>query len=465
MSCRSPLTLSHNDKHTLIWLSHPSGGPHAATSLLYSLDITSSPDLKQITTPLVDAVFKPVKDAFPGLYPDYNFVPYPILRFSPSTGPHLITHSVWGSRTTVLLISMTGTVKDLTPEDGNLYSWKVLATDDYSRIVCIRSTPTSPNELVLGQLTESGEVVWRVLHKPTLHPRLEVELSTLRASVIAIPDRYPTETIVIHSIVPPENVQNIRPCITSPHGGPHITTTTAFTPAILALALERYTISLPNYTGSLGFGESAVLALIGNCGSLDVEDCIATTRHLIKLGISIEGPGKQFVLGGSHGGFLSGHLIGQYPEMFSAAIIRNPVISAGAMSMTDIPDWYFAEFGQAYPIASSRSAAEKPQEGAVAFPPITSPKIFERVHRASPIAHVDAVRASVLLLIGAADLRVAPTLGIEYYHALKQRARQGTRIELLIFDGDNHPLDGVETARVVAEAARDFLKWAETHVN
>ncbi|KAG5653151.1 hypothetical protein H0H81_002062 [Sphagnurus paluster] len=466
-SCRSARVFSHNNKHTLVWLSHPSGGPHVATSLVYSLDITSSPDPKDVTTPLVDAVSNPAKGEFPGLYPDYNFTASPFLRISSSMAPYMVTNSIWGSRSTVVLISTAdGSVKDLTPEDGNLYSWTVLATDEHSRFVCARSTPISPNELILGQLKGSGEVVWRVLYKPTLHPNVEKELSTLRASVIAIPDRYPTEAIVIQSVVAPENVQDIRPCITSPHGGPHATTTTAFAPAVVALALQRYTISLPNYTGSLGFGESAVRALIGNCGTLDVEDCIATTRHLIKLGISVEGPGKQFVLGGSHGGFLSGHLIGQYPEMFSAAIIRNPVISAGEISTTDIPDWYFAEFGQAYPIASSRSAAEKPQEGASdAFPPIMSPEIFERVHRASPIAHVDAVRASVLLLIGAVDLRVAPTQGIEYYHALKQRAREGTRIELLIFEGDSHPLDSVETARVGAEAARDFLKWAETHVN
>ena len=67
------------------------------------------------------------------------------------------------------------------------------------------------------------------------------------------------------------------------------------------------TFSSPNYTGSLGFGETAVRALPGNCGTLDVEDCIACVRHLIKLGLSVEGKGKQFIFGGSHGGFLTAH--------------------------------------------------------------------------------------------------------------------------------------------------------------
>ncbi|KAG5643652.1 hypothetical protein DXG03_000532 [Asterophora parasitica] len=433
LSCRSPRAFSHNGKSTLVWLSHPTGGAHAATSLVFTLDITSPPDAKDVKTPLVDAVFQPARGAFPGLYPDANFPEFPVLRL-PS--PHIVTHSIWGSRSTVVLISTEdGSVKDITPDtDGKLYSWKVLNTDGQSRVVCVRSTPVTPNELVLGHISEAGEVSWRVLHKPILHPELESKLSTLRASIIQIPDRYPTETIVIQSANPPQEKRDVWP----------------------------YTISLPNYTGSLGFGESAVRALLGNCGTLDVGDCIASTRHLIQLGISVEGPGKQLVTGGSHGGFLTGHLIGQYPEVFSAAVLRNPVISAGEISTTDIPDWYYAEFGLEYPISSSPSAAEDPGSIKSSTPPIMTPALFERVHRASPIAHVDAVRASVLLLIGSADLRVAPTQGIEYYHALKQRAREGTRVELLVFDGESHPLDGVEAARVGWEAARDFLRSSES---
>lgn len=47
--------------------------------------------------------------------------------------------------------------------------------------------------------------------------------------------------------------------------------------------------------------------LLGKIGSLDIEDCLASIKHLVSLGYTADGPGQQFLMGGSHGGFITGH--------------------------------------------------------------------------------------------------------------------------------------------------------------
>lgn len=53
---------------------------------------------------------------------------------------------------------------------------------------------------------------------------------------------------------------------------------------------------------------------------------------------------RASVCGGSHGGFLTGHLMGQYPQRFKCAGLRNPVLNMALMvGVTDIPDWCYVE--------------------------------------------------------------------------------------------------------------------------
>lgn len=153
------------DGKFVLWLSNPVGGAHASCSTLHSIDLTSEEQ-----TIVLDTVWEPRdSDGFPGLYIEIPLPPKPFVLLGSKS--YIATHSTWGSRSTVVLVSIDGKeVKDLTPNDSNMYSWSVLGTDSKNQIVCVRSAPAVPHEVVLGRLDDNGGVSWQVLTKPTLTP-------------------------------------------------------------------------------------------------------------------------------------------------------------------------------------------------------------------------------------------------------------------------------------------------------
>ncbi|GJJ12040.1 hypothetical protein Clacol_006281 [Clathrus columnatus] len=414
VAARSPrVSTVPYDPYTVVWLSNPVGGAHTSSVSLWVLRSTDKmPKL------LIDSVYEP-KDSkdFPGLYVE-QLPSNPFVSLDNSKIPsHIITHSVWGSLQKVLRFDLrSGEITTIV--DDPHYSWTITNTDGRQAVLAVKSSMTSPPELMLGQLSSSSS--WQTIDRPVLSHSTREQLDTLCSEIISIPDRYPTEVITLRL-----SKKKPLPMISIPHGGPHVTSTPEFNPSAICLALEGYLINMINYTGSLGFGQKHVDALIGRAGELDVQDSYHAVQHLIQSGFAETGQGKQFVQGGSHGGFLAAHLIGQYPGFFSAAVMRNPVISTGEiLSVSDIPDWAYLEFGQPFGPTSTLST-----------------KTFDALQKASPIFYIDAVQTPVLLHIGENDRRVPPSQGRNYYYALKGR---GKVVEMLVFPGNGHSLNLVE---------------------
>jgi hypothetical protein len=160
-SGRSPRVLSGD---SVFWLSNEVGGAHASCVSLHSLNLLS---MEKKT--ILDTMWQPGKDGFPGLYPDASLPSQPFIKLGSVS--FIVTHSTWGSRNTVLLIATDdGRVKDLTPEDGTLYSWTVLGTDGANQVVCARSSLSIPHEVLLGRIDNSSGMSWQILSLPTLTP-------------------------------------------------------------------------------------------------------------------------------------------------------------------------------------------------------------------------------------------------------------------------------------------------------
>lgn len=178
-----------------------------------------------------------------------------------------------------------------------------------------------------------------------------------------------------------------------------------------------------NYRGSIGYGEKFLDSLLGNIGIADVEDSGKLTQMALEQFSEEIDPKRVGVWGGSHGGFLTGHLIGhpEFKDLWGASALWNPVIDMTYMlASTDIPDWIYAcckneEINFAQPSAEDRTL------------------FFER----SPISSVHRVKTPALFLIGDQDQRVPPHQSYFYHTALKQ---MGVETKLYNYPGNGHGL-------------------------
>lgn len=89
---------------------------------------------------------------------------------------------------------------------------------------------------------------------------------------------------------------------------------------------------------ALSAGEASLQSLPGNIGKADVADCMDGLAAAAAAGLA--DTSRVSVVGGSHGGFLAAHLVGQHPDAFTSAVLRNPVCNLSLMvGLSDIPDW------------------------------------------------------------------------------------------------------------------------------
>ena len=211
-----------------------------------------------------------------------------------------------------------------------------------------------------------------------------------------------------------------------PHGGPHASYVTSFSFSAAFLLCCNFALLLPNYRGSTAYGQASLTSLPGRCGTQDVLDCVAALDLCLSRKSDMVNTARVGVMGGSHGGFLTTHLIGQYPSRFYVASTRNPVCNLALTSGTsDIPDWAFVESGLPYQPSRAPTADD-----------------YARMFRMSPIAHVAAVRTPLLMMLGTGDRRVPMAQALDYYRLLRSGGGvSGGRVRLLVYGDAQHGLN------------------------
>eukprot|EP00761_Pharyngomonas_kirbyi_P007242 gb/GECH01007252.1/.p1 GENE.gb/GECH01007252.1/~~gb/GECH01007252.1/.p1 ORF type:complete len:772 (+),score=158.58 gb/GECH01007252.1/:1-2316(+) len=239
--------------------------------------------------------------------------------------------------------------------------------------------------------------------------------------------------------VSPKDVDQ-PPLILNPHGGPQSVFNTLFGLSVTYFALLGFAVCRVNYHGSIGYGQAFCKSLPGRIGELDVKDCHACVKFLEHQN-AIDSS-KVAAWGGSHGGFLSCHLVGQYPDIYSAAIVRNPVTDvASNYFVSDISDWCLSESGYD-PYATD----------------VVNAQMYTHMFQSSPMQHVSNIKAPVAIFLGQNDLRCPPTQGKNFYFALKNL---GVSTKLKVYEGNGHSIitPGCEGDYFITAAT-----WLKHHV-
>lgn len=211
--------------------------------------------------------------------------------------------------------------------------------------------------------------------------------------------------------------------------------------------MQGYCLFVVNYRGTIGFGKNFMDALLGNIGSVDVEDCGNLTKKAISTFSDLVDEKRVCVEGGSHGGFMAGWLIGhpEFKDMWAAAGIWNGVLDMSYMvASTDIPDWIFA------------CCQNKELENYGAYTVEDTKDFFNK----SPISQVANVRTPALILVGDSDRRVPPHQSYFYYNCLKS---MGVDAKLYDYPESGHAL--FKSPEHFNDAYINISLWMDKYTN
>lgn len=193
------------------------------------------------------------------------------------------------------------------------------------------------------------------------------------------------------------------------HGGPNWHAQCLWDPFAAHLASRGWTVLLPNYRGSTGYGRAWQTASRYNMGGVDTRDVAAGVSFLKNRGLA-----KRFaVTGRSHGGYLTMTCLTQFPELWCGGSAVVPFMNwfkSHEESREDLQHWNIENMGD-------------PKEN------------YERWYNASPYFFLDRVNAPVQLICGGNDPRCPASDSID---ARDKLVELGKEVELLLYEEEGH---------------------------
>jgi dipeptidyl aminopeptidase/acylaminoacyl peptidase len=202
------------------------------------------------------------------------------------------------------------------------------------------------------------------------------------------------------------------PVVVDVHGGPEARFAPRYDPFIIRLVSEGIAVAAPNVRGSAGWGRRFVSLDDRRLRLNSVRDLAAVHASLAERGVDAT---RVAVIGGSYGGYMTLAALAFHPDLWAAGIAI-----VGISSLVT-----FLENTSPY--------RRRVREVEYGFLDTDRDFLIE----ASPMTHVDDIRAPLMLIHGANDPRVPVGEARQLHASLVAR---GIQSELLIYEDEGHGL-------------------------
>jgi dipeptidyl aminopeptidase/acylaminoacyl peptidase len=228
------------------------------------------------------------------------------------------------------------------------------------------------------------------------------------------------------------------PTVLAVHGGPHGAWGDNLHLEHQLLARRGIGVLWVNPRGSSGYGPAFAERVLGRWGEEDLADLMAAVDRVVADGRA--DPERLAIMGTSYGGFMAAWAIG-LSRRFRTAVVQAPV--------TDLISMYgTSDIGSSF----------LPYELGGLDPWRDVGAMWER----SPLSHVDAVTASVLLICGEHDDRCPIGQSEEYFTALRERGRE---VVFLRYPGESHLLAWTGTPGHRIHRQQAVVDWLAAHLH
>ncbi|WP_354630697.1 S9 family peptidase [Levilactobacillus brevis] len=302
---------------------------------------------------------------------------------------------------------------------------------DAHTVVLAVSYQDQPSVLVTHDLTQQTE---RVLYNPNA--------AYEETHTFAHPQRFDFESADGQALegwyLPAQTTAPKQPVLLYVHGGPHGNYGETFFHEFQVHASRGFGVVFFNPRGSTSYGQDFESDVNGHYGEHDFSDVMTGLDVALQKFPQLDAD-RQYIAGGSYGGFMTTWAIG-HTKRFAAAIAQRPVTNWISLFGTSDIGFYFnpEELG-----------TDLFAEGGVAS-----------YWRQSPLAYAQQVTTPIRLLHGEWDMRCPISQSEEYFTAVK---RHGVDADMIRYPQSFHGVSRNGLPNLRLQRLDDMTEWFTAH--